>query len=484
MIAQAVNLASALQRTRYFYPLGILLITLLGGLIRFGNLMNPSILMFDETYYVKDAFTLGLFGSEREWPADPNPAFEAGDLSGYLAEAAYVVHPPIGKWVIWLGMELFGADSTLGWRFSVALLGTLAIPLVIAIANRLIGNRLFALLAGLFLALEGLAIVLARTAILDGILMFFVLSAFYFLVRDLEYWRSRMNRLQSNSIALRPWLIPMGIALGLASGVKWSGLYFLAFFGLYTFVSDLVIRKRLGLPPVLAIGQGFVNAVTLISLALATYVLGWSGWILGSDGWGRQPERGWIAPLWEYHQNAYSFHTGLGSDHPYKANAFSWLPMLKPVAFYFERDESGETCEFLPECNEAITAIPNLAVWYGGLLAVIWLLFRQLRRVRLAELAILTGFLAGWLPWVLYLERTTFIFYAVVLSPFYALALSYGLHQYWRRGVVRNQPWRNRRIVIFITLVVIFALYFLSIWMGYETPYWVWRGQMWFPWWI
>ena len=82
MIAQALNLASALQRTRYFYPLGILLITLVGGLIRFGNLVNPSILMFDETYYVKDAYTLGLFGSEREWSAEPNPAYGARVVSG------------------------------------------------------------------------------------------------------------------------------------------------------------------------------------------------------------------------------------------------------------------------------------------------------------------------------------------------------------------------------------------------------------------
>lgn len=484
MIAQAVNLASALARNRFSYPIGILALTLLGAIIRFGNLSNPQILMFDETYYVKDAYTLGLFGSEREWVDDPNPAFEAGDLSGYLMEAAYVVHPPIGKWIIWLGMELIGANSTLGWRFSVAVLGTLAIPLVIAIAYRLIGNKLFALMAGFLLAIEGLAIVMSRTAILDGILMFLVLLGFYFMVRDLDYWRSRMNRLQSNALAIRPWLIPAAISLGLATGVKWSGLYFLAFFGLYTFVSDLVIRKRLGLPPALAIGQGFVNAVTLLVPAFATYVLGWLGWILGSDGWGRQPERGWLAPLWEYHQNAYSFHTGLGSDHPYEANAFSWLLMGKPVAFYFERDKKGETCDFLPECNEAITAIPNLAIWYAGLIAIIWLLVRQFRKVRQAELLILTGFLAGWLPWVLYLDRTTFIFYAVVLSPFYAIAISYALHHYWRGGVVRNQPWRAKRIVWFLILALVMALYFLSIWMGFETSYWIWRIQMWFPWWI
>jgi dolichyl-phosphate-mannose-protein mannosyltransferase len=484
VIARALKLTQVLSASRYGYPLSILFITLLGGLIRFGNLVNPRALMFDETYYVKDAYTLGLFGSERKWPEDANESFEAGDLGGYLTEAAYVVHPPIGKWVIWLGMELFGAASTLGWRFSVALLGTLAIPLLIAVANRLIGNRMFALLAGLLLSIEGLAIVMSRTAILDGILTFFVLAGFYFLVRDLESWRTRLNRLRSNSLALRPWLIAAGISLGLATGVKWSGLYFLAFFGLYTFVSDLIIRRRLGLPPVLAIGQGFVNAITLLATAAGTYLIGWLGWILGSDGWGRQPERGWLAPLWEYHQNAYSFHTGLGSDHPYESNAFSWLLMLRPVAFYFERDESGESCAFLPECTEVITAIPNLVIWYGGLLAIIWLLFRQFRKLQLTELAILTGFLAGWLPWVLYLERTTFIFYAVLLSPFYALALSYGLHRYWQRGMVLNQPWRERRIVVFVLAAVIFAIFFLSLWMGFETPYWVWRIQMWFPWWI
>lgn len=484
MIAQAIKLIGTLSRSRLFYPVGILAITLLGALIRFGNLASPQKLIFDETYYVKDAFTLGLFGSEREWVEDPNPAFEAGDLSGYLTEAAYVVHPPIGKWVIWLGMELFGADSAFGWRFSVALLGTLAIPLLIAIAARLIGNRVFALLAGLLLAIEGLAIVMSRTAILDGILMFFALAGFYFIALDLDYWRSRMNRLQSSALALRPWLIPAGIAFGLAAGVKWSGLYFLAFLGLYTFVSDLLIRRRLGLPSALAIGQGFVNAITLISLGLLTYLAGWLGWILGDDGWGRQAGRGWLGPLWEYHQNAYRFHTGLGSDHPYEANAFSWLVMGRPVAFYFERDQSGDSCGNLPECTQVITAIPNLAIWYGGLIAIIWLLIRQLRRVELTELLIISGFLAGWLPWVFYLERTTFIFYAVIISPFYALAIAYALHRYWRMAVVRNQPWRTRRIVWFVILALALASYFLSIWMGLITPYWVWRVQMWFPWWI
>jgi len=32
--------------------------------------------------------------------------------------------------------------------------------------------------------------------------------------------------------------------------------------------------------------------------------------------------------------------------------------------------------------------------------------------------------------------------------------------------------------------VLTVALYFSSIWTGVETPNWVWRIQMWFPWWV
>ena len=135
MISAAIRLSTKLSSHRRFGLISTLVVTLVGLIIRFGNLANPRLLIFDETYYVKDAYTLGLFGSERNWQADANADFEMGNLSGFLDTAAYVVHPPFGKWVIWLGMQLFGADSAFGWRFATALLGTLMIPLVIIIAR-------------------------------------------------------------------------------------------------------------------------------------------------------------------------------------------------------------------------------------------------------------------------------------------------------------------------------------------------------------
>ena len=488
MIYGLLTLTKRAAASHFFTPISTLLITALGALLRFGNLANPQLLVFDETYYVKDAFTLGLFGHEKQWPDGANAAFETGDVSGYMQDGAYVVHPPVGKWIIWFGMQLFGADSSFGWRFSVALLGTLAIPLIIAAARLLIGNRVFAALAGLFLAIEGQSIVMSRTSILDGILAFFVLLAFYFLIRD----RAAISRTLNKAAVLkrdlflspRPWLWAMALTLGIASSVKWSGLYFLAAFGLYSFIADWISRHRLGLKVTPAVLQAALNAISMLAIALTTYVAGWSGWILSQGGWGREANENWLVALWDYHTNAYSFHTGLSAEHPYAANALQWLLNIRPTAFYFD-SFTGEACGVLESCSIAITPLPHPLIWLSSVLAMIWVAVRFFKKADLASGAIFIAFLAGWAPWLIYLSRTTFQFYAVVFTPFLLLALSYALHSFWRKGVVlRRAAEREWAITAFVVVTLVLAAFFASLWMGLPVPYWYWRIQMWLPSWI
>ena len=104
MISALNRLALRVHYSRSFTLLAGFAITALGALLRFGNNANPATLVFDETYYVKDAYTLGLFGSERTWPEDANLDFEAGNTDVFEQVGSYVVHPPFGKWVIFLGL--------------------------------------------------------------------------------------------------------------------------------------------------------------------------------------------------------------------------------------------------------------------------------------------------------------------------------------------------------------------------------------------
>lgn len=474
----------ALIEHRIAMPVLSLLILLLATATRFINLASPKTLVFDETYYVKDAYTLGKFGYEKQWPEDANLSFEAGDLDVYLDAGSYVVHPPFGKWLIWLGLEMFGADNGLGWRFATALAGVISVGLVILIARRLTGSHLFGNLAGLLLALEGTSIVLSRTAILDGLLTVMVLMGLYLLLIADGAMLKRANRLGRLGIWVQPWLLAVGVVMGLAASVKWSALYVLAGFGLYTFFSELKARSNLGQSPLGAFGQGFINAITLLVPALAAYIASWFGWITSDGGWGRNDKATWWEALWAYHQNAYSFHTGLSSEHPYQANAFEWLLSLRPTAFFFERYYEDPICGPLGDCTVAITTIPNLVVWFGGLLAIIWLIRRALLGERAAMLVIL-GFLATWGPWVIYLNRTVFQFYAVLITPFVVLALVLAAHHYWRRGIwLRQLETRERRIRLLVIAAVVVAGYFMSIWMGLPVPHWVWRIQMLLPIWV
>ncbi|MCB0900464.1 MAG: hypothetical protein KDC40_16765, partial [Actinobacteria bacterium] len=99
-----------------------LTITLLAFLIRIQNLGYPKNLVFDETYYAKDAWSLLKFGYERNWPDDANAQVVAGTPDVYSSTAEFVVHPPLGKWLIAVGEHWFGMNA-FGWRFMACVFG-------------------------------------------------------------------------------------------------------------------------------------------------------------------------------------------------------------------------------------------------------------------------------------------------------------------------------------------------------------------------
>jgi dolichyl-phosphate-mannose--protein O-mannosyl transferase len=215
---------------------GPLVIIFLALVLRLYNLGYPQTLNFDETYYVKDAYALINGGYEREWSSSADDSFSSGNPGGLLGGPSFVVHPPLGKWLIGLGMLIFGAGSPIGWRIVVALLGVSTVWLTMKAARLIFHSKIWALVAGFLMAIDGVGIVLSRAALLDQILGFFVILAFFFLLKD-----RKQVRLQSWN---RPWLVAMGVALGLATAVKWSGLYFIVVFGLYIVLGEAHLNYR------------------------------------------------------------------------------------------------------------------------------------------------------------------------------------------------------------------------------------------------
>src|ERR1700683_2169151 len=171
---------------------GPLLVTLFGAFLRFDRLSVPKAVVFDETYYVGDAGAILNHGVEITHVKNADALLAEGKtniLAGTQAEL--VVHPPLGKEMIAVGEWLFGL-TPFGWRFSVALIGSLSILLLARIVRRMTRSTLLGCVAGLLLAVDGLELVLSRTAILDIFVMFWVLAAFGCLVLDRDWSRGKI----------------------------------------------------------------------------------------------------------------------------------------------------------------------------------------------------------------------------------------------------------------------------------------------------
>ena len=487
--------------------------TVLGGLLRFINLAHPHQLIFDETYYVKDAYALMHGGFERVWVDDSNDQFVAGDPQ-VKAEGSYVVHPPLGKWLIGLGMWLFGDFNGFGWRFSTALFGTLAVLLVTLCARLLFKSHALAAAAGLFLAIDGHSIVMSRTALLDIFLMFFILAAFYALLKDREHGRAKLARLlavpeghRPSDLLLatgpmlwwRPWRLAAAVMLGCAVGIKWSALSFVAVFCLMAVLWDFAARRTAGIRRWQLAGfikDGLYSFITMMPLVLATYLATWTGWLVTHGGryrnWAQEnPGDGisWLpAPLrslWHYHQSAYQFHTGLTSEHGWQSSPWTWLFAGRPVLFYFEGYDSGQHgCE-LKRCTEVITDLPNPVLWWACTISMFLLILWWAGARDWRAGAILSSVAAGFLPWLMYPERTMFFFYTLPFTPFMMLALAYMLGKLLPREK-RHLPGYWPRVIVLTVLVALLVLvsaFFWPIWSGQLTSDAFWKMHLWIPSW-
>lgn len=468
---------------------------LLAAGLRFWHLGTPHAVVFDETYYVKDAWALLNFGYEVDSVPSANDLMLDGDSDIFNGDPSYVVHPPFGKWVIALGQWAFGLNP-FGWRFMVALLGVIAVVMVHRISRRLFKNELAAWLAGVFMAIDGMAIVMSRTALLDQTLMFTVLAGFGAIVLDRDWLRAKL--INEERVWFRPWLVVGAVFFGLAIATKWSGLWHLVIGGLLVIFFTARTRISLGQyrPWLRAIWQDTMPwLLPVMIIVLGVYLLTWSGWFLSDDAWNRNwaienPDKQNFLPpalrsLLEYHISAWNFHTNLTSPHSYQSNPWSWPLQLRPTSFYFESYESGQPGCASGPCASEVIPLGNPLIWWAGTAALFHQLWLGISKRSASSVAVVSFFLAGWAPWLLYQYRTIFAFYSIVFTPFVMMALA-GSLVYLLGPATSGIPRRNRAFAVggFVLATVLLSIFFLPIWNGeiVSTPYW--QLHMWLNSWV
>lgn len=284
------------------------------------------------------------------------------------------------------------------------------------------------------------------------------------------------------------------MALGLACGVKWSGLWFVVAFGLLTVFWDLGLRRQLGQRRALLttlLRDAIPAALIMLPIAFLTYLATWYGWFTSSgylrtwalDNGGHTGVQGALRSLAHYHSEAYNFHTGLTTEHSYQSNAWGWPVLARPTSFFYESE--GLECG-ADRCSQEVIALGNPIIWWAAVLALFHQVWRWAAVRDWRAGAVLCGFVAGWAPWLLFQERTVFSFYSIVFLPFMLMALTLSLGSLL--GSVHDTRERRANgavaVITFLLAAVIAAWWFYPIWTGQVITYEQWQMRMWFPTWV
>jgi dolichyl-phosphate-mannose--protein O-mannosyl transferase len=472
--------------------------------LRFWGLERFNTLVFDETYYVKFAHNY----------LTQTPLFDG--------------HPPLSKYLIalsiWIGNQLpiardavntaaGAAYSTWSYRWLNALTGSF-LPLVIAgIAYQLTHRRSFSFLAGFFAALDGMFLVESRYALNNVFLVILGLLGLWFLLLGLNCQKQLWRELR---------LAIAGIFFGASVAIKWNGLWFLlAVYGLWIaawlirwvqaqrstvpelFPTEIKPQTRFHSPlQRLTRLQLWQVALNLGAIPAVFYYLAWIPHLKQNPG----------SEFWELQQQILRYHESVGNGtniHPYCSNWYSWMAMLRPVAYFYQvgdRNAPIPTAKaVLPLTDNRVIydvhSIGNPVLWWLSTAAIVLLLGILLQQIVLwlqsrenssllqdsdpnptelwLMLFLAINYLANLLPWVR-VTRCTFLYHYMGASVFATMAIAW-LVDRWLSSSSSSLRVTGLSTVMLIVLAFVF---WLPIYLGLPLSEVEFGMRMWFRSWI
>ncbi|MEP0918262.1 phospholipid carrier-dependent glycosyltransferase [Leptolyngbya sp. DQ-M1] len=481
-----------------WFRLGILGIFLVSLGLRFWGLGRFNTLVFDEVYYAKFA-------------------------NNYLTGTRFFDgHPPLSKYLIaigiWIGNRLpIGQDtvnnlagstlSTWSYRWLNALTGSF-IPLVIsAIAYQLSQRRSYGLIAGILAAMDGLFLVESRYALNNIYLILFGLLGQWFLLLSLRSPKK-----------LNWFLVGSGVFFAASASIKWNGLWFLMsayflwglgwLFRLLNWMSQRSQRfTEVSNHPLPTSSLYRITQINLFSFLLCfAGVPALFYWLIWLPHIYLNPEFNFI----EVQRQILSYHQRVGSGmniHPYCSTWYSWILMLRPVAYFYQVANSPTAP--IPNGSSALIlqpgrvvydvhAIGNPALWWFSSVAIVFLIWILVEHWHILPtlvtaqapklgylppqelwivLFLMTGYVANLLPWMP-VSRCVFLYHYMGSSIYAAMGLAWLIDRW-----LRKRESRALGIGV-IMLCAIAFVFWMPIYLGLPLSQSEYEMRMWLRSWI
>ena len=409
-----------------------------------------------------------LFDEQEKIPAEDSFMNSSYFDEIYHARTAYehvenispyeITHPPLGKLILSLGIRLFGLVP-FGWRCMGTLFGVLMLPAMYLFLKKMFGGTLVPACGTAILASDFMHFSQTRLATIDTYEVLFILLMYGFFW---GFWRADRSK-------RRNWLPPLalsGVCFGLGAATKWTGFYAgagLAVLWLIDRIDRGVRLCRAGKRRDFLRETGELILWSLLFFVLipaAIYYV--SYWPYGTSDGLRGPQmlfsRPYLQIVLKNQKYMLHYHSNVTATHPYSSVWWQWILDIRPILYYLN---------YFPDGTESsIAAWLNPMLCWGGLCAMLCMLYLAAFRRDKTALFILVGYLAQLLPWV-FVTRVVFEYHYFPSSVFLVLALGHVFRTF------ELQHARPRRVVVVFTAVsiAVFAAFYPSL-SGLRVPRW------------
>jgi len=294
-----------------------------------------------------------------------------------------------------------------------------------------------------------------RIATIDSYAVFWIMLMYLFMIRFIQMdWKQVHLGRSFISLGL------CGVTMGVAIATKWIGCYAavgLAVLLFWKLGREIVCAeaemRRAYLKRSLLVCAFCVAFFVVIPVLIYYFSHFWQLRFEGVADLGDMFSKKWIKRVVELQQDMLGYHAGLGGDtHYFRSPWYQW-PIIWWPMWYF----SGTA--YMPEgVISSISCMGNPAVWWTGLIALIFVLVMAAwkRRSPRGWLIVLIGFASQFLPWVL-VPRSTFIYHYFASVPFIILLTVLALDEL-RKVSPKAFKWTSGALLAFA--LILFAAFY------------------------
>lgn len=352
-------------------------------------------------------------------------------------------HPPLGKLLQMIPI-LFLGMSTFAYRLMGNIAGILMIPVIYIFAKDLFKKRKYAFLAMILMTFSCFHFAQTRMGTVDSFLVLFIMLSAMFMYKYLILPKNAPLKKKYLNLGFS------GLFVGCAIATKWTGFYAGLALAIVFFVHFFVTRKRKDQKG-FEFGKEALRIILFCVLAfvvvpLVIYLLCYFCF----PNLYPYPIHS-LGDLWNETMEMYHYHADLVATHPFSSPWYSWPIMHKPVWYYVGY--------YTGDLKSTITGIGNPAIWWVGIVGMLYLLIDTIKNKKKESAYLLTFILCLWLPYAL-IGRIMFMYHFFPVLPFVMLA---------NVALIRwiTEKFKDHTVYFFYTgVVILFFCYFYPVISG------------------